>query len=153
MFIRYSKEEFQSLIDSETPFILMVYYMYQGKKIKGSKKFHDSLSIYPSFVSKYDELKSNKLPNELIEFHKNVPELKIMESYHHEVYDIMIDMGYDYNLLWREYDQLFQPLMLAFKGKNNVETSYSKCYCVETITELALFTNPELFKPTGISES
>jgi len=155
MLIRYSKEEFQSLIDSETPFILMVYNMNQGKKIEGTTQFYDMLSIYPTFVKKIDTVKLNsfELRNELTEFNQEIPDIKIVESYHYEVYDILTDLGYDYDLLWDSLNNMFRPLMLGFKKYDEHKSSYSECYCIETLTNLSIYTNPELFEPSSVSES
>lgn len=153
MFIRYSKEEFLTLTNSETPFILMVYYMNQGKRIEGTTKFYDSLAITPSFIEKYDEIRGSKIENHLTIFESVFPEIIIMESYHHEVYDILIDLGFDYEEMWKEKSKIYRPQILAFKGYRNYQSAYYKCYCIESLTELAIFTNPELFKPSSISES
>jgi len=153
MFVRYSKEEFLSLTNSETPFILMVYYMNQGKRIEGSTRFYDSLSIYPSSIEKYDEIKEQGLDNHLLIFEKVFPEIIIMESYHHEVYDILIDLGFDYEEMWKEKLNFYRPQILGFKGYRNYQSAYHQCYCVDSLTELAIFTNPELFKPSSIGES
>lgn len=124
--------------------------MGQGEELKEGKGFRDLLAIHPSHLKKYDKIKEYHLPNHLIEFEKVFPEIKIVEAYHYQVYDLIIELGYDYDLLWLEKDKLFAPLMFAFKSMNEYETSYNKCYCVETLTELGIFIKPELFKPTSI---
>lgn len=152
MLIRYSKEGFQELIDTETPFVLMVYYMYQGQRVEGKKSFHDALAIYPSFVKKEDEIKGVSLPNQLVIFEEQIPKLKIMESFHHEVYDLLVELGYDHTLLWKDNDKIYQPLILGFKdGLKNHLSSYSECYCIETLTDIALKIDAGLFEPPSVS--
>ena len=151
MFVKYSKKVFSDLIESKTPFILMVYFMDQGKRKDNGIGFRDMLTIYPSFIEKYDYKEERSLPNHLVEFNELYPDVTIMESYHHEVYDTVIDLGFNYDLLWQENDSIFRPLIFGFKGYKDFITSYDKCYCVETLTEISIFTNPDLFEPTSIS--
>lgn len=150
MFIKYDKTNHSQLFDHEEPFILMVYFMGQGEMNESGEKFKDLLTIFPSFINKYDKINEIHMTNHLVEFEKKFPEIKIVEAYHYQVYDLIIELGYNYDLLWRENDKLFTPLMFAFKTVNDYETSYTRCYCVETLTELSIFIRPDLFKPTGI---
>jgi len=153
MLTRFNNKVFSDLLESKTPFILMVYFMNQGKKKESGNGFYDMLTLYPSFIEKYDDKKDNKLPNHLIEYHKLYPDIIIMESYHYEVYDTVIDLGFNYDLLWKDNDSIFRPLMFGFKGYSDFMSSYNDCYCVETLTNIGIFTNPELFEPSSVSES
>lgn len=153
MFVRYNKEDYHELFEDNEPFILMVYFMKQGEYDKNTERFYDMLALYPSYHKKYDKLKDVHLPNELVVFEELYPDIKIVEAYHHEVYDLVMECGIDYTTLWKDFDRIFQPLIFAFKNKNDFETSYSKCYCVQTLTELSIFIRPELFIPPSVSES
>ncbi len=150
MFIKYDKTNYSQLFDHEESFILMVYFMGQGEEKENGEGFKDLLTIYPSFIKKYDKIKQIYMPNHLVEFEKNFPEIKIVEAYHYQIYDLIIDLGYDYDSLWRENDKIFTPLIFAFKSIDEYETSYRKCYCVETLTELSIFIRDDLFKPSRI---
>lgn len=153
MFVRYDKENYHELFEDNEPFILMVYFMKQGEFDENTQIFYDHLALYPSYVKKHDELKGIDIPNQLVMFENQYPDIKIVEAYHHEVYDLVMDCGIDYDTLWKDFDKIFQPLILSFKNKNEYETSYSKCYCVETLTELSIYIRPDLFIPTSVSES
>jgi len=153
MFVRYNKEDYHELFEDNEPFILMVYFMKQGEYDKNTERFYDMLALYPSYHKKYDKLKDVHLPNQLVVFEELYPDIKIVEAYHHEVYDLVMECGIDYTTLWKDFDRIFQPLIFAFKNKNDFETSYSKCYCIEALTELSIFIRPDLFEPTSISES
>jgi hypothetical protein len=127
--------------------------MKQGEYDNDNHQFYDSLSIHPSYVTKYDNIKESEILNHLVIFDELYPSVKIVESYHYEVYDLVIEMGFDYDLLWNDKSKIFRPLMFAFKNKKEFRTSYGKCYCIQTLTELSMFLHPDLFEPTSISES
>ena len=61
MLTRFNNKVFSDLLESKTPFILMVYFMNQGKKKESGNGFYDMLTLYPSFIEKYDDKKDNKL--------------------------------------------------------------------------------------------
>lgn len=153
MFIRYDKEDYHELFDDGEPFILMVYFMKQGEYDEDTQRFYDQLALYPSYTKKHDKLKGIDLPNQLVMFEEEYPDVRIVEAYHHEVHELVSDYGIDYTTLWKDFDRVFQPLMFAFKNKEEFESSYSRCYCVETLTELSIFIRPDLFIPARIGES
>lgn len=153
MFVRYDKEHYNELFDDGTPFILMVYFMKQGEYDKKTERFYDMLALYPSYHKKYDKLKDFHLPNQLVTFEELYPDIKIVEAYHHEVYDLVMECGIDYNTLWKDFDRVFQPLIFAFKNKEDYKHSYSECYCIETLTDLSIFIRPDLFIPSRVGES
>ena len=35
------------------------------------------------------------------------PDIKIVEAYHHEVYDLVMECGINYNTLWKDFDRIF----------------------------------------------
>ena len=153
MFVRYDKETYHELFEDDTPFLLMVYFMKQGEYDEETQRFYDQLALYPSYTEKHDKLKGFDIPNQLVMFENEYPDLKIVEAYHHEVYDLVMECGINYDLLWKDFDRIFQPLILAFKSKGEYQTSYSECYCVETLTNLSIFIRPDLFIPSSVSES
>ena len=152
MFVRYEKERHSELFESDDVFILMVYFMNQGKYDEKNKKFYESLALYPSFIVKLDENNGITLTNHVVEFEKLFPDLKIVEAYHHEIHDFVEELGFSYEWLWRK-DGIFRPMIFAFKSRDEFEHSYSKCYCADTLVEFAHYIRPDLFIPPSVSES
>jgi hypothetical protein len=140
MVVRYSGGVYTDIIRFHTPFLLMV---YTPTQMDGTS----TLTIKPTWVD--PEVNLMKYLSEDV-----FPELDIIETTHLESFDFALSFDIDYGEYYNHDSEEYFPLILAV-GENGklIDTSYGKCYCLETIMELVASVDINLLEPTSKSKS
>lgn len=127
-------------------------YLYEDKSfiiIFHGKEISDRMGIRPS-----DEMEDfSEFANELLIFEENFPELAIYEAVVTDEIDAIINMGIPSDYFWDEKFEYFRPFFVLIKNGWVSKTSLESCWCLDTLMDYAFELRPDLFEPTGVSES
>lgn len=140
MFLRYSGGVYTDIIRFHTPFIMFVY----NKEVSNIS----TLQIVPSWIERDSENVVKYLGEGMLSG------LTFVETFHEESYDFANNFNIDYGDYYDYKGKHLIPTMIAV-GKDGqlIDTSYGKCYCLETLMDLVGQIDIELLKPPSVSES
>lgn len=141
MLIRYSGGVYTDLIRFHAPFLLIAYFDEQ-------MIHHHTLEISPTFCDVCPSDKVRIIAEDII------PSLNVIETLQSESFDFAVSLGLDYGNYYDYNNEHPLPLMIAVdKNGKVIDTSYQKCFCLETMLELIAEIDIDLLKPPGVGES
>ena len=129
MFIRLTDADFNKALIEYKRFILMVYFDEQQDEEYWVK-------IKPTWSEESDRL--------LEAFGEVFPDVVFAESKLSEIRETLHGFNISLDDLWDEQSKNYRPIIISIDKGWIKSTSYGKCYCDETLTEMIFDTYPEL---------
>ena len=129
MFIRLTDADFNKALIEYKRFILMVYFDEQQDEEYWVK-------IKPTWSEESDRL--------LEAFGEVFPDVVFAESKLSEIRETLHGFNISLDDLWDEQSKNYRPIIISIDKGWIKSTSYGKCYCDETLTEMIFDIYPEL---------
>lgn len=129
MFIRLTDADFNKALIEYKRFILMVYFDEQQDEEYWVK-------IKPTWSEESDRL--------LEAFDEVFPDVVFAESKLSEIRETLHGFNISLDDLWDEQSKNYRPIIISIDKGWISSTSYGKCYCSETLTEMIFDIYPEL---------
>lgn len=129
MFIKLTDNDFTKALINHKRFIWMVYFDKQ-----------DTDKTWVSIKPTWSEYSSRTLEA----FNEIFPEVIFAESKITEVIDTLHGFNISLSDLWDDNSKEYRPIIISIDKGWISSTSYGKCYCSETLTEMIFDVYPEL---------